>query len=200
MYFAMLPLLALAAPTDHELHSRTNLRGHETEITVPKVTLLDSEGRQQELPRLMHDRVVILNFVFTSCSTICPMLSAIMRNTEERLSDRLGKEVILISISVDPANDTPERLRAYAKKTGAGSNWHWLTGNPIDIDHALKAFGVPIGGRPENHPPTILVGNTLTGRWFRWVGMTTPESLLDSVDAITNDTSHSNKRSHAQQR
>jgi protein SCO1/2 len=200
LYFAVFPLLALAGDMGHELHSRPDLRGYETKIIVPQITLLDSKGRQQELPHLMHERIVILNFVFTSCSTICPMLSATMRDMEERLSDRVGKEAVLISISVDPANDNPERLRVYANKIGSGPNWHWLTGTPLDVEYALRAFGVPTGGRPENHPPTILVGNTLTGRWLRWVGMTSPERLIDAVDAVTDDSSNSNKRSHAQQR
>jgi protein SCO1/2 len=145
----------------------------------------------------MEDRIVILNFVFTSCATICPALSAIMRSTEQQLSERLGKDVILISISVDPANDTPDKLRDYAKKIGSGTNWYWLTGNPVDIEYALRAFGVPTGGRPENHPPTILVGNTRKNQWWRWVGITTPESLVNAVNAFTNNASPSNKRSHA---
>lgn len=184
----------------HAAHRSSTYSAHETKITLPEVVLRDSEDREQALSGLMHNRAVILNFVFTSCSTICPALSAIMRSTEQQLSDRLGKEVILVSISVDPVNDTPEKLRTYARKIGAGPHWYWLTGHPVDIEHALRAYGVSVGGRPENHPPTILVGNTNTGRWLRWVGMVTPETLIDAVNTVTGNMPSGKQHSHAQTR
>ena len=199
----VLPVAAMAQTqrTDpHAAHRSPTYSAHETKITLPDVILHDSEGREQTLSGLMHNRVVILNFVFTSCTTICPAFSAIMRSTEQQLSDRLGKEVILVSISVEPVNDTREKLRTYAGKIGAGAHWYWLTGRPVDIEQALRAFGVPVGGRPENHPPTVLVGNTSTGRWLRWVGMVTPETLIDAVNTVTDNIPSREKHSHAQTR
>lgn len=190
LFLAALPMAAEAQTQSvdpHAAHRSPTYSAHETKITLPDVILHDSEGREQTLSGLMHNRVVILNFVFTSCTTICPAFSAIMHSTEQRLSDRLGKEVALVSISVDPVNDTPERLRTYAGKIGAGPHWYWLTGRPADIEQVLRAFGVPTGGRPESHPPTILVGNTSTGRWLRWVGMVTPETLIDAVNTVAGD-------------
>lgn len=195
----LLIMVAEAADARCGPYRSAKFSGHETKITIPEVTLHDSEGREQELPRLMQDRVVILNFIFTSCTTICPTLSAIMREAEQQLSNRLGKDLILVSISVDPVNDSPARLRAYGEKIGAGPNWYLLTGRAADVERALRAFGVPTGGRPENHPPTFLVGNTITGQWLRWVGVTTPEDLTDAAKAVS-DTAYRSKESHAQPR
>lgn len=190
LFLVALPMAAAAqtqGADSHAAHRSSTYNAHETKITLPDVVLRDSEGREQTLSGLMHNRVVILNFVFTSCTTICPAFSAIMHSTKQRLSDRLGKEVILVSISVDPVNDTPERLRTYAEKIGAGPHWYWLTGRSPDIEQVFRAFGVPTGGPPESHPPTILVGNASTGRWLRWVGMATPETLIDAVNTVAGD-------------
>ena len=203
LFLAALPMAAevqTQGADPHAAHRSSTYSAHETKITLPDVILHDSEGREQTLSGLMHNRVVILNFVFTSCTTICPAFSAIMRSTEQQLSGRLGKEVILVSISVDPVNDTPEKLRTYARRIGAGPHWYWLTGHPVDIEQALRAYGVPVGGRPENHPPTILVGNTSTGRWLRWIGMVTPETLIDAVNTVTGNIPSREKHSHAQTR
>lgn len=164
---------------------RTVLDGHETRLALPGITLRDSENNPRMLDELIGDRIAILNFMFTSCSTICPMSAAILRETQQRLSPRLGEEVILVSISVDPLNDTPEKLRAYAVGMGAGPHWHWLTGTPGEIGQVLRAFGIPAGGSPESHPPVILVGiGGQSSRWWRWVGMVSPDALVDAVDTI----------------
>jgi protein SCO1/2 len=121
-----------------------------------------------------------------------------MRDVEKQLAGRMGDRAILVSISVDPLNDTPERLRAYAEKIGAGPHWYWLTGRPGDIEQALRAFGVRIGGRPESHPPTILVGDVSAGRWLRWIGMVSPETVVDAVNTMTGDIRVNGAPSHAQ--
>lgn len=171
----------------HAAHKGTTFHGHETRVILPDAVLQDSEGRQQMLSSLIGNRVVVLNFVFTSCTTVCPAFSAILRSTEQQLTDRLGKEVILVSISVDPLNDTPAKLRTYANKIGAGAHWYWLTGSQANIEKTMRAFGVPVGGRPEDHPPTILVGKASTGRWLRWIGMASPESLIAGVNISSSE-------------
>ncbi|MDH5480914.1 MAG: SCO family protein [Nitrosomonas sp.] len=173
----------------HALHKQMSggeaLDAHVTKITLPNVQLRDSHDIEHDLQVLMQDKIVIMDFVFTSCTTICPVLSAIMSNTEKRIESRLGKEIILISISVDPANDTPDELSDYAKKFEAGSNWYWLTGSPGNINRTLRAFGIPVGGQPEDHPPIILVGNKSKNRWYRWVGVPGPDTLINAVNSFS---------------
>lgn len=76
-------------------------------------------------------KVVVANFIYTSCTDICPLLSARMRQLQERLrqEDLLGTQVQLLSFSVDPSRDTPEVLRGYAERNGSDPTaWHFLTG------------------------------------------------------------------------
>jgi len=159
----------------------------ETQVVIPHVSLQDSNGKIQPLATLINDRTAIVNFVFTMCNSICPLLNATMQAIETRVQERLGKEVVLISISVDPLNDTPERLKTASEQLGAGENWHWLTGKRSDVNQVLKAFGIPAGGRPEDHPPVILVGNVKHQKWLRWVGIPDPDVLVNAIDHVNPD-------------
>lgn len=171
-------------------HAATPARigaAHETHLVLPDIVVRDSFDREQSLSDLLKDQVAVVNFVFTSCSTVCPILSATMQELEKQLQHRLGRGVILLSISVDPDNDTPQKLRAHAEKLGAGAHWHWLTGSPTEITQLLKAFSVPTG-RPESHPPLMLIGNANTDRWLRWVGIAAPQILIDAVNTVAGET------------
>jgi len=169
---------AYAAPT----HPPAIAAAHETSLSLPDVVVRDSHDHEQRLSVLMQDRIAIVNFIFTDCTTVCPLLNATMQLLQKQLEERLGKEIILISISVDPVNDTPGKLLDHANRIGAGTNWHWLTGRPADIGRLLKAFGIAVGGRREDHPPVILIGQPSSQRWFRWVGMPPPSVLIDTVN------------------
>lgn len=157
---------------------------HQTNIVLPDIIVLDSRNHEHRLLDLLQNQIAVVNFVFTSCTTICPVLSATMQAIEKRLQDQLGKNIILISISVDPARDTPEKLRMHAEKLGAGQHWYWLTGKPSEVNRLLKAFGIPTG-RPEDHPPIILAGHADTDSWLRWVGIPSPEAVVEAINELT---------------
>lgn len=157
---------------------------HKTEVLLPDVWLRDRENREIRFPTFFEERIVIVNFVFTTCSTVCPVLSATLQALEKQLQGQLGKEIVLVSISVDPLNDTPEKLQAYAKKLNAGPHWYWLTGRAADVSQVLRAFGIPSGGRPEDHPPVILAGSPHNGKWLRWVGIPPIQSIVDALDVL----------------
>lgn len=185
-FYSMLGMLLLTAAF-LEIHAvpvmaSATVAAHETRISLPDVIVRDSHNQAQRLSVLMQDRIAIVNFVFTDCTTVCPLLNTTMQQLQKQLQEKLGKTVVLISISVDPINDTPAKLLDHASKMGAGSHWHWLTGRPSDINRLLRAFGIPVGGRREDHPPVILIGHEPTQRWFRWVGIPSPEILINTVD------------------
>lgn len=163
-------------------------QSNETQVVIPPVSLQDANGKIQPLAALLEDRTAIVNFVFTTCNSICPLLNATMQAIEVRVQERLGNEVVLISISVDPLNDTPERLKAASEQLGAGEDWHWLTGKRSDVNQVLNAFNIPVGGRPEDHPPVILVGNAKHRKWLRWVGIPAPDTLVEAIDHVKPET------------
>ncbi len=156
---------------------------YKTQIVLPEIRVYDTQGRELRLHEVVKNKVVIVNFVFTSCATICPMLSGIMQTLENHFQSRLGHDIELISLTVDPQRDTSDKLREYAEKLGAGPHWHWLTGNVADMVRLLKALGVSTG-RPEDHPPMMLVGKADSNQWYRWVGIPKPETMIRTVDRL----------------
>jgi len=139
-------------------------------LDLPDVPVVDQDGRAMRFrSELLKDRTVAVNFVFTTCTTVCPALTTTMRAIQRELGDRVGQDVWLISVSVDPAVDRPERLRAFATGFGAGPGWTFVTGEPADIDRLLKAFGSASG--ITAHATTMLIGNAHTGRWVRTSGL-----------------------------
>ncbi|MEK6409149.1 MAG: SCO family protein, partial [Acidobacteriota bacterium] len=128
-----------------------------------------------------------INFIFTTCTTICPPLAATFRRVQQEMGDRVGRDVILISISVDPVIDVPERLKAFAAKFKAGPGWIFVTGNKHEIDLVLKALGAAVSDKTD-HTPMVLVGKEAAGYWTRTYGLA-PASVL--VKVITDAASKS---------
>ncbi|GKS69437.1 photosynthetic protein synthase I [Nitrosomonas sp. PY1] len=183
---ALIATTLWAQPSENSKKPEKINTAHRTHLVLPNIIVLDDQNQEHRFLDLLQSQVALVNFVFTSCVTICPVLSATMQAIEKQLQDQLGKGVILVSISVDPAKDTPDKLRAYAKKFNAGQYWYWLTGRPSEVNQLLKAFGMPTG-RPEDHPPIILVGNVDTDNWLRWIGIPLPENIIEAINILAKD-------------
>jgi len=153
-------------------------------VTLAEAALLDQDGRQVRFPaEVLGDRIVVMDFVFTTCTTICPILSAKLTQLQARLGARAGREVQLVSISIDPARDTPARLKAFGARFKAGPGWTWLTGEVSDVERVLKGLGAYTPSFSE-HPPMMLVGDGRTGRFVRLNGFPDPDRLLATVDEL----------------
>jgi protein SCO1/2 len=140
-------------------------------LHIPDVTLLDQDGRPVRFwSDVVRGRVVAVSFVFTTCTTICPPLGANFARLRSLLGSRAGSAVELISVSIDPENDTPARLKAWAAKFGAGPGWTLLTGVPADVERLLRGLQVYTPNF-RDHSPLILVGNAATGNWQRISGL-----------------------------
>ncbi len=131
---------------------------------------------------LIKDRVVAINFIYTSCPDICPLETAKLVKVQNILGERFGSDVFFFSISIDPENDTPERLREYKERFGA--NWPFLTGKKADVDQLRKKLGlyVPeIQDGSNNHNVTMIIGNQTTGRWMKRSPFENPYVLADQL-------------------
>jgi protein SCO1/2 len=126
---------------------------------------------------LVKDRVVAINFVFTTCTAICPSLTATFRRVQQEAAARRLK-VQLISISVDPTTDTPERLKDFAAKFKAEPGWTFVTGEKTRIDSVLQALGAAVNNR-NDHTPMILIGNAASNYWTRAYGLSSPVMIVD---------------------
>ena len=152
-----------------------------SKVTIPDVALIDQDGRPVNLARdLAPDKLLVMNFIFTTCKGVCPPMGVNFGQLQKRLAGRLGKEVSLVSISVDPVVDTPERLKTWGAQFGASDGWTLLTGQKQDVDHFLKAVGVFAANKSE-HSPFILVGRVSDGRWQRIHGLTPNEKLSEVI-------------------
>jgi protein SCO1/2 len=109
---------------------------------LPNMSLLDQNGRSFNLSSLKGDYVLI-NFIYTSCSGTCPMLTSKMAMVEKKLGPELASKVRLVSVSLDPEHDDPARLLKYANEHGAnGADWIFLTGTPAQVDAYLAIFTI----------------------------------------------------------
>lgn len=152
-------------------------------VRLADVTLLDQNGRRLHLRRdVAGDRIVVASFVFTSCSSVCPAISGVFSQLQDMLEPRLPREVVLLSLTVDPLTDTPDRLRPLAQRHASGPGWLWLTGRVNDVEAALKGFGA-YATRPDEHIPMAVVGDPRTQQWERFMGMPSARDLSRSVTA-----------------
>ncbi len=154
------------------------------EVTLAAASLKDQTGASVQFPAgVLGDRLVVMDFIFTTCTTICPVLSAKLARVQERLGARAGPEVTLVSISIDPARDTPARLAEFGARFKSGPAWRWLTGNPDDVTRVLKGLGA-WSPRFAEHGPIVLVGDARTGRWHRFNGFPEVDRVVAAVDAL----------------
>jgi cytochrome oxidase Cu insertion factor (SCO1/SenC/PrrC family) len=133
---------------------------------------------------LVKGKTVAINFIFTTCTTICPPLTATFRRVQKELAQH-APNVQLISISVDPTTDTSERLHHFADKFGAEPGWTFVTGDQAAIDSLLEAMGVTVANK-NDHTPMILIGNDATGYWTRAYGLSSPDALVKTITEVAN--------------
>jgi protein SCO1 len=162
---------------EHDHAASARLLTTSAEYTVPDIQLVRDDGKSVSLPAEMNDgRPVLLNFIFTSCGTICPLMSQIFAQFQHRLGPD-GGGVHLMSISIDPEQDTPARLREYAAQFGAGAGWQHYTGTLQASLAAQRAFDVYRGDKMSHSPVTLL--RAAPGQpWRRIDGFVTPDQLL----------------------
>ena len=147
-------------------------------------TLVDQNGRAVHLRRdVIGDKIVVVDFVYTACTTVCPLASAMFAELQQRLGEQLGREVELITISVDPVRDTPEVLKTYAEKFQARAGWTWLTGRSVVVNDVLKGMGAYAADFTQ-HPLMVLVGVGASGGWTRFAGTPDPQRLAAHVKQL----------------
>jgi protein SCO1/2 len=144
--------------------------------SIPDVVLVDADARRVRLRDLLAaDEPVMVNFIFTTCTTICPVMTRVFGELPSYLGDAAA-EVRLVSISIDPENDTPATLKSYAKQFGAGKRWSLLTGRVEDINDVQRAFGTYTGDK-MSHEPLTLMRSGRGKQWVRIDGFASPDQL-----------------------
>lgn len=152
---------------------------------LPDLTLVDRSGAELRfVSEVLGDDIVVMDFIYTSCTTACPVLTAILKQVKNKLGSRVGDDVAMVSLTVDPVTDTPERLGRYAVEHGAGANWRFLTGPKARVDGLLEKLGAYTPDF-EDHPVSIMVGDARRNVWYRFFGFTAPSNVLAAVEKLT---------------
>lgn len=182
IFLAVVSISATFTPASLQAESRKYSRSVE-KYTVPDVVLVNQDGKKVRLATLLGgDQPVVVDFIFGTCTTICPVLSAGYVNLQNRLSSD-GRKPRLISITIDPENDTPNVMKEYLKRFHARPGWDFLTGSRADIDAVMKGFNSYIPDK-MSHYPINLIHNPKDGSWVRLFGIMSSREFLAEYQSV----------------
>jgi protein SCO1/2 len=151
---------AAAVPAD--LSREEKARQYFTDLTVTT-----QDGTQHRFfSDILKGKVVLISFFFASCKDACPLINAALGKVQELIGDHLGRDVLIISLTVDPVNDRPAVLKTYAERFAARPGWLFLTGDKQDVQTIAARLG-NVAPDPRGHSTTLLIGNVDKARWFK---------------------------------
>ena len=177
----LMMVAAIGSPADAPRFTR-----REVAVEVPDVTLIDQFGREVDFRKeMLGDRPVFVEFIFATCTTICPVLSAGFVSMQRKLGDDRRK-VLLVSITIDPEHDGPEELRKYLDRYGAKSGWDFFTGTRKDIDLVMRSFDAFVPDKMSHRPLTLIHGPG-QDHWIEIDGFAGSKDLMKELELAMGD-------------
>jgi cytochrome oxidase Cu insertion factor (SCO1/SenC/PrrC family) len=171
-------------PPAQEAGAGNGESGERLRPQIPDPVLIDQDGRPHRFySELLKGKLVLMNSIYTSCPGTCPMQSSVFAGVQRLLGERLGSDVVMISVSLDPVTDTPERLKEFSQRFRAGPGWLLLTGPPEDVKEVLQAMDL-YSADPAAHAPIAAIGNEPAGLWMKVVNLTSPTDLLARLERV----------------
>lgn len=146
----------------------------------PNIVLRDQDGRSVRFyDDMIRDKVVAINFVYTTCTDICPLDTAQLRRVQQLLGPRLGRDIFMYSISIN--SDTPEALRRFMRTYDVGPNWRFLTGSQADVTRLQRLLGLRVADPNDlrGHNTSIVIGNERTAQWIRRSAYENPQNIVE---------------------
>lgn len=151
------------------------------------VVLTDHNGRNVRFySDVLQGKTVVIESFFSTCTGTCPLMNSTFARIQNAVGDRLGKDVFLVSITVDAENDTPARLKEYAAHMKARPGWLFLTGKKENVDQALHKLGLKVKSR-EEHKNLFIVGNEPKGLWKKVFGLGKADEIVGIVQGVMNE-------------
>jgi len=135
---------------------------------------------------VLKDKVIVINTFFSTCKGACLPMNQNFKRMANLLGDKVGKDVFLVSITVDPEMDSPAALKKYAQSLQAPTGWLFLTGPKQDVDFVLKKLGQYVEDK-NDHLTIFIIGNERTGLWKKAFGLAKPEELVRVVQSVIDD-------------
>jgi len=146
----------------------------------PNVTLVTQDGQRVRFyDDLIRNKTVAISFIYTNCPDVCPVDTAKLKQVQDLLGDRMGRDFHFYSISVDPERDTPAALRRFMQLYDIGPGWTFLTGRRQDIELIQRRLAFVIGASPTDHETSILFGNERTSQWIKRTPYDNPRVLAN---------------------
>ncbi|HEX3584656.1 MAG TPA: SCO family protein [Candidatus Angelobacter sp.] len=166
-------------------------------LPVPDIEVVNQDGRHVRFnSEVVEGRIAIVTGFFTTCSSMCPITQEKLSQVAKLLGSRLGKDVVIVSVSVDPQNDTPDRMKDWGEKFHIGPGWTLLTGNPAEVDTLLKSLGLSVP-LPQRHQSALMVGSTASG-WVRISSWASAEKLVKLAESMSSAKPQANASIHRQ--
>ena len=149
------------------------------ESYFPNVTLVSQDGKEMRFyDDMIKGKIVLINFMFATCHDACPLETAKLRQVQEQLGDRVGREVFMYSITITPEHDTPEVLKEYMEKFKVAPGWQFMTGKIEDINLIRKKLGLYEEGEVNSdHTQSLMIGNESSGTWMKRSSFDNPKVL-----------------------
>jgi protein SCO1/2 len=153
-------------------------------LPVPDIEVVNQDGRHVRFNSQVEDgRIAIVTGFFTSCSAMCPITQEKLSQVAKLLGPRLGKDVVIVSVSVDAENDTPARMKDWGEKFHIGPGWTLLSGKRDQVDTLLKSLGLFVELR-QRHQSALMIGSAATG-WVRVSSWTPSEKLARLAESMS---------------
>lgn len=185
LLFIAVSITCVCATPVFTAHASSPEKTSAVRVQLHDLPLLNQDGRSLRFKSdVIGDRLVAITFTYTTCTTICPILDSIFVKLQDKLGNRLGREVFLYTLSIDPVNDVPPRLKSYAGKLKAKPGWDFLTGNKVNVDRVLSGLDM-YSADILNHTPSILVGDGKSGVWRRFYGFPSADKLLVTLNELS---------------
>ena len=189
----MAPLAAVAAAQDAPAPvpaARATMREIIRNRYFPNVTVATHDGRRVKFyDDLIKDKVVLLNFIYAECEGICPTVTSNLVRLQKTLGDRVGRDIFMYSLTLQPEHDTPEVLREYAKMHGVAPGWQFVTGAPADLELLRRSLGF-VDPDPEldrdknNHLGNLRYGNERLQLWGACNPFGDQEAMLRAIRSV----------------
>lgn len=151
-------------------------------IACPDIPVQDQGGQAGSFHHLAGDRLVLLSFTYGTCRTACPAVNGLFAAVHRELGERVGRDVVLLSITVDPENDRPDHLAIQHQQFGSPSHWYRLTGDRTDLTRLWQAFGIRVSADPAAHTSDLFIGSPTRGMWRRVTSLLSPQEVIQVLD------------------
>jgi protein SCO1 len=159
------------------------LQAGPAQLAVPDVQVVDQSGQRLRFNSdIVKGRIAVVNGFFTTCTAFCPITQENLARLAKALGDRMGRDVVIVSVSVDPENDTPERMKAWGEKFHLAQGWTLVSGKKEDVQTLLKSLGLYVE-TPQRHQSALMIGGQKTG-WVRASSWSSPEKLVKVLEGL----------------